>query len=195
MMTRLSLTSFRWLFLLLLLLSSGCAYKLGHGARTLPGGYRQMSIPMFKNRSQETGIEVAFTDAVQAEFIRSKVARVVEDPLAEVRLEGEIVSVSYSPEAKVESGAQGAYLPTGTVIASQYHIAAVVEVRLIRRSDGERLWQGRFDGQQTYSAPQVTLSGVNSVDPLYNLSARRQNIQLMANDMMVEAHNRITENF
>jgi hypothetical protein len=70
-----------------------------------------------------------------------------------------------------------------------------VTVKVVRQADGTELWAGSFSGERTYAAPQVTLAGVNSVDPLYNLSARRQNIDLMANDLMLEAHDRITENF
>ncbi|MNY58066.1 hypothetical protein D3C86_1943590 [compost metagenome] len=68
-------------------------------------------------------------------------------------------------------------------------------MKLVRQADGTELWSGSFSGERTYVAPQVTLAGVNSVNPLYNLSARRQNIDIMANDIMTEAHDRITENF
>lgn len=173
-----------------------CAYRFGQGTRSLPGGYHQMSVPIFKNRSPEPGIEVAFTQALQQEFLRSKVARVVDDPLAEVRVEGEIVSVEYLPEAQRAAGDSNAgYLPQSTVIASKYRVLTVVDVRLIRRSDGESLWTGRFNGEATYSAPFVTLPHVNSVNPLYNLSARRQNFETLAASMMTEVHGRMTENF
>lgn len=174
----------------------GCAYRLGRAYRSLPGGYRQMSIPIFRNRSQEPGVEVAFTQALQQEFLRSQVARLVDDPLAEVRLEGEIVSIQYLPDAKRSAdNFATSNLPEGTVVASQYRILTTVDMRLIRRSDGYRLWEGTFRGERTYAAPLVTASGVNSVNPLYNLSARRQNLDVMAGVMMVEAHSRITENF
>lgn len=176
--------------------ATGCAYHLGAGSRSLPGGYRQMSIPIFKNRSQEVGAEVAFTQALQQEFRRSNVARVVDDPLAEVRIEGEVSAIDYIPESKRTAGsAPGGFLPEGTVIASRYTIQTVVQVSVVRRSDGEKLWAGSFRREKSYEAPLVTLSGVNTVNPLYNLSARRQTIELLANEMMVEAHSRITENF
>jgi hypothetical protein len=175
---------------------SSCAYSLGRGARSMPGGYNQISVPIFKNKSQETGVEVAFTQALQQEFLRSKVARVVDDPLAEVRIEGEIVSISYLPDAKKAAGdSSSGFLPKGTVIASQYRILTVVALTVVRRADNEKIWEGRFNGEGTYVAPQVTLTGVNTVNPLYNLSARRQNLEVMANNMMVEAHSRLTENF
>lgn len=175
---------------------TGCAYRLGGGSGRIAGGYRQVSIPMFKNRSQETGMEVAFTQALHQQFMRSNHMQVVDEPKAEVRVEGEITSITYFPDAKrTANDSSSGYLPDGTVIAAKYNIQAFAHMRVIRRSDGEVLWEGVFKGERPYSAPQVTLSGLNSVDPLYNLSARRQNIEIIADDMMVEAYSRMTENF
>lgn len=178
------------------LFSTGCAYTVGSGARSIPGGYKQISIPVFKNRTQEVGIEVGYTNALIQEFQRSRIARIVDNSLSEVAVMGQIDTIQYIPGAKRVSGDSAApYLPDGTVIAAEYRILLSVTVKLVRQADGTELWSGNFTGERTYAAPQVTLAGVNSVNPLYNLSARRQNIDIMANDMMVEAHDRITENF
>jgi hypothetical protein len=184
------------ILLTFLLISSGCAYHLGSSERTIPGGYKQISVPIFKNRSQETGVEVALTNALIQEFQRSRIARVVDNSLSEVAVVGTIDSIQYLPGAKRTSGDSSApFLPLGTVIASEYRILMTVTVELKRQADGIQLWSGTFSGERTYVAPQVTLAGVNSVNPLYNLSARRQNIETMAGDLMIEAHDRITENF
>ncbi len=175
-------------------LVSGCAYRLGVGTRTIPGGYKQISVPIFKNNTQEAGIEMAFTNALIQEFQRSRIARVVDNSLSEVAVIGQIDNIQYLPGAKRVAG-DSSYLPNGTVIASEYRILLNVTVKVVRQADGTELWSGTFSGERTYAAPQVTLAGVNSVNPLYNLSARRQNIDVMANDIMVEAHDRITENF
>ncbi len=192
-------TGQRFLFLMLLVGTfslASCAYRLGSGTRSLPGGYSRLSVPIFKNKTQETGVEVAYTNALLQEFLRSKVGQVVDEPKAEVRIEGEIASITYTPESPVtpETSA-GLYLPRGTVLASRYRILTDVTLRVVRRSDGEVVWQGSFKGERTYAAPQVHMAGVNSVNPLYNLSARRQNLDVLAQEMMIEAHSRMTENF
>ena len=181
----------------LVMTAGGCAsYHLGSVGRAIPGGYKQISIPVFKNRTQETGVEVSFTNALIKEFQRSKVARIVGDNLSEVKIEGSIDSIEYQPGARKTSGdASAPYMPTGTVIATEYRVLVNATVRIIRQADGLELWSGGFSGEATYAAPQVTLAGVNSVNPLYNLSARRQNIDTVAASMMAEAHDRITENF
>jgi hypothetical protein len=157
----------------------------------MPGGYRQVFIPVFKNYSMEPGIEMDFTSAIRQEFERSRVARVSEPERAEVELVGEIKSVQYVPETPI----QGGTLPTGTVLATAYEIRLEVKITLKRKSDGAVLWTSNFTNSRSYIAPQVTMAGVNTVNPLYNLSARRQNIQIISSAMMAEAHDRMTENF
>ncbi|MBX3018138.1 MAG: LptE family protein [Bdellovibrionaceae bacterium] len=170
---------------------SGCAYRTGGPDRSLPGGYTQIHIPIFKNKTQEVGIEVGFTNALVQEFERSRSARVVSPEYAEAEVEGEIQSVIYQP-----GGIQGGdKFPKGSVLASEYRVLLVVRVALKRKSDNAELWSGSFQGERTYVAPQVLQAGVNTVNPLYNLSARRQNIENMASDLMSEAHDRMSENF
>lgn len=196
MMTRIASLLLRTGLFAALLSAAGCAYRLGAGTRSLPGGYRQMSIPMFKNRSQDVGAEAVFTQALQQEFIRSKVGRIVAEPMAEVRIEGEVVSVDYTASTKLSSGDKSSgLLPDGTVLASRYGVVTKVVVRVIRRSDGEKLWEDTFTNERSYPAPFVTVAGVNTVNPLYNQSARAQNLESVAGEMMSEAHSRITENF
>ncbi len=173
---------------------SGCAYRLGSPDRSLPGGYHQVFIPIFKNKSQEPGIEVAFTNALIQQFERTKIGRVTDAKQAEVVVEGVIESVTYNKSGDLSSDTR-ADLPLGTVFTSQYQILITANIVLKRNSDKAVLWSGNFTGERSYSAPQVTTAGVNTVNPLYNLSARRQNIERKALDMMSEAHDRITENF
>jgi hypothetical protein len=115
--------------------------------------------------------------------------------LADAKIVGQIESVQYLPGGKKTYGDTPGYLPLGTVLATEYRILVTATVRVVRLADNTEVWSGSFNGERTYSAPAVTLAGVNSVNPLYNLSARRQNIDSVANDMMAEAHDRITENF
>ena len=178
---------------------TACAYRIGSPDRSLPGGYRQVFVPIFKNKSMEPGVEVSFTNALIQEFERAKIGRVTEENQAEVIAEGEIESISYTPQAKREyvdeEGKPNNELPVGSVLAAQYQILITTRLTLMRSSDRSVLWSGTFNGETTYIAPQVIAAGINSVNPLYNLSARRQNIDSVANKMMSEAHDRITENF
>lgn len=181
---------------LFLFFLNGCAYHLGNSTRNLPGGYRQLSIPIFENKTLEPGIETYFTSALSQEFYRSKVGKVVSSDQSELKLVGVLTSVVVSPTVKKASGDTAVpYLPNGAVLTTAYKVTVRVSVSVIRQSDQSVIWSGNFDGERSYSAASVSLAGINSVNPLYNLSAKRQNIQLLANDLMAEAHDRITENF
>ncbi len=155
---------------------NACAYRWGNSDRSLLGGYKQVNIPMFKNYSQETGIEVAFTNSLVQEFERSKFARITEPQQAEVVIEGVIKTVIVTGTGKVDAD-KDAGLPTGTVMASAYDVNIVLALTVRRQSDKSVLWQGDFTRGRSYSAPQVKLAIINTVNPLYNLSARRQNIE------------------
>lgn len=169
---------------------NACAYRMGNAGRALPNDYKQVHVPVFKNTTQEPGIELGFTDALIQELERSKIARVTPENIAEGVLVGEVFDVTYQSGAATTRD-----LPTGSVLASEFRILVGVRVTLKRKSDLTPVWSQDFRSERTYVAPQVTAAGINTVNPLYNLSARRQNIQVMALELMSEAHDRLTENF
>lgn len=176
-------------------LSSSCAYKFKATQRQLPGGYQSVAVPIFKNKTHETGIEVAFTNALIQQFHKSQTVHVAEANLADLKAIGIIEQVSYEPQGKKQNGDSGVYLPKGTALASGYRVVVTVLVQLVRQSDQQVLWSSSIHGESSYSAPLVTLATVNTVNPLYNLSARRQTVDALAQDLMTEAHNLMTESF
>jgi len=170
---------------------------MGYQNRSLPGGYSQVSIPVFKNLTHEVGIEAAFTNSLIKQFARSKVAKVAAQSLSPVVLEGRIEKIEYKHGGQIEGKATDSSnnLPERAVLTTEYRIFITTRIVLKRLSDQKVLWQGEFFGEKVYSAPQIGLAVVNSANPLYNVSARRENITLIAQDMMAEAHDRLTENF
>lgn len=178
--------------------SSSCAYRMGSPDRSLPGGYKQIFIPMFRNKSMEPAIEVAFTNALILEFQKAKIGHVVDEKQAEILIDGVIERVDFNRVgAPVTSDPDQSNnkLPIGTVRTSAYEIVIIAEIYLRKTSDNSILWSGRFVGSRSYSAPSIETAVINTVNPLYNQSARRQNIDAKASEMMAEAHDRITENF
>ena len=63
-------------------------YHLGKTERKLPGGYSQVVVPVFTNKTMEPGIEVPFTNALIYEFERARSAKPVESALAEAEVQG-----------------------------------------------------------------------------------------------------------
>jgi TolB-like protein len=180
------------IFSLILLHASGCAYVVGKKDRYLPGDTRQVGIPMFQNQSPEVGIELDFTNALIQEIAKSRMVEVIPSESSEFVLEGNIVSIKYNAAATSD---QLPHLPSGTVLATIYRITADVHLQLRNKAKNQVIWSQNFSGERTYTAPQVATAGINSVNPLYNLSARRQNIRVIAADIMAEARDRLTEKF
>jgi TolB-like protein len=172
-----------------------CAYKLRSTRRQLPGGYQKVAVPMFKNKSQEPGIEVSLTNALIEQFHKSQRAYLMESNLAEVKAMGTIESVAFEAQGPREGGDSSSYLAKGSILATAYRVVMKVSLTLVRQSDQQILWAGSFRGETSYQPAQVTLSTVNTVNPLYNLSARRKSIDGLAGDLMTEAHNKMTESF
>lgn len=177
------------------MLNSCASYRFGTGERTLPPGVKTVAIPQFKNRTMETGVENYFTNAMRDQFHRHPVGRITSPEYADAIIQGTIIGVNYTPGAKQTSGSSGQFLPQQSVLAAEYRVLVTCEVKVIQRSDNKVLWGGTFTGENTYAAPQVTLTGLNTVNPLYNLSARRSNIHTIATQITEEAFNRMTESF
>lgn len=157
-----------------------------------------MAIPVFKNATQQVGIEGFFTNELIRQFNRSQVAKVADKSVAPVVIEGEIQSIQYVHGGQINANKEAENkinLPDNTVLTVEYRVLLKAHVLLRRVSDQQVMWQGDFANERVYTAPQVGLQVINSVNPLYNQSARMEVIELMAQDMMAEAHDRMTENF
>lgn len=173
-------------------LFSACAYHFTALKRHLPGGYDRVAVPMFKNKSFETGIESYFTAAMIEELERDHFAKVTSRDDAQVILEGNIGSVNYGAGAQVDDPA---LVTRDVVLSKEYRIYVSANLKLIRVSDQKILWSGGFSGEKQYPAPQMTIEGLDTSNATYNHSARMDNIKLLARDMMIQAHINMTENF
>lgn len=175
---------------------SGCAYKLSSETDLLPGDVKNIQIPLFKNDSAEVGIETFFTNSLKAEALRSKFVHLKNNESdAEAILQGRIVSVEVVADESVIEAKNTEYLPTETVIATQYRVSATIDLRLLKKGSTEVLWSGSFQQSTNYSAPQITLPVINTSNALYNVSAKRQTLDALSKEMMQAAFDRMIENF
>lgn len=180
---------------------SSCAYRWGFTDRKLPGSYDQVAVPIFENKSEEVGVEVDYTNAFVNRMERSKAAKIVDKNLAPAIVEGSIqtVFVGLGPgvtgSGKISDNKEIPKLPENAVLTTQFNVVVVVKIQLRRVSDQSILWSSTFSGEKSYQGPRIGTAIVNSANALYNQSARRDTIQRLAEEMMTEAHNRMTENF
>ena len=175
-----------------------CAYNLGYRERRLPGGYRTISIPVFQNITKEVGIEAYFTNSLIREFERSQVAKVSDKSKSPVYIEGTISSVTMTANGQTAANSKSAelkYLPKNTVLNTGYRVSVELYLKLIKSSDKKIIWEEKFVNERVFSAAQISVPVINSVNPLYNHNAKHQNITVLANETMREAHDRLTERF
>ena len=156
-----------------------------------------MAIPVFHNLTETVGIEAYFTNALRSEFSRSKVADVQSKNKSSVTIEGQITSIRSTPTAQAQSGKSkdARFLPNDTSLTTEYRMYLTALITLRRNSDKRVIWEGQFTNEKVYSAPQLSVAGVNSANANYHHSKRHSVIADLAEDMMKEAHDRITERF
>lgn len=80
--------------LVLSVLASGCGYRVIAPASSLPGGLRQVHVPLFSNSTGEPGAEAFFTQALRENYLR---AGTLGDADAPGRIDGAILGVASSP--------------------------------------------------------------------------------------------------
>lgn len=185
---------FRLMILLLVNVLCGCGYKFGLAEHALPGGYKQVAIPVFKNSTEDVGIEIPFTNALIRRFARSQVARVIDKESSPLILEGTIVKIDTISGPAV-SNTELQTLPDRAVLTTEYRLVVSTNLILKRKSDEKVIWQGSFSNEKVYAAPRIGKEVLNSANATYNQSARMETIARLAEEMMAEAHDRMTENF
>ncbi len=160
----------------------------------MPGGYSQVAIPVFKNKTDDVGIESYFTDALILRFARSRVARVGDKESSPVAIEGVLGQVrTIAGAGKVQN--ETFPLPDQAVITTYYTLTVTAYLKLKRKSDDRVIWEGSFTTEKNYYAPLLGTAVVNSANATYNHSIRQRTLSLIAEEMMLEAHDRMTENF
>ncbi len=94
-----------WIFVsvlsVLLLAVSGCGYKTGGHAATLPASVHTVAIPAFINQSKTYRVEQVLTAAVVREFVSRTHYRILnqESADADATLRGTVVSTQLTPVA------------------------------------------------------------------------------------------------
>jgi hypothetical protein len=165
----------RRLSLLVLALLAGCGYHLAGRGDALPKGARTVGIEVFRNRTQEYGLEVRLQRAIEDEFRRRGTLDVVPEAEADLVLRGEIASFTSRPVAfsatdeavqyqgiirlgvrLVERGSNRVVNETKSLLATQ-DFGAVSGVVITTSPHFQR---GTLDGRDLINLTNVQLGGV-----------------------------------
>ena len=159
------------IFLIAFSLLTSCGYQWGNRNEALPGRYREIAVPIFRNKTQEVGSEVYFTNAMIEEIVRSNNSITSQDK-AEIVLEGEVSRI----EVRGEGLANVSSLSTPQVavdieLVSSYKVLVDVVIRVRKKSDQKVLFNQHFTGERSFASAQIGKADLNSANPNYNQSA------------------------
>ena len=161
---------------LILAFLAGCGYHFKGKANNLPKDIKSISIPIFKNETTETNIENLFTNALIAQFVRSKEFKITDVDKADAVIYG--VLKSYNNDTLTYAGG-------GKV--SQYRVRIVADVSLVRRKTGEVIWRAKHLSEfENYDA---------STNTIENEANKEKAIRRLAKFMAEIIHDRMLENF
>ena len=178
------------------MLQLSCSYHFGYKEKNLIGGYKRVAVPIFINSTNETGIEVFFTNALVKEIESLRSISVVRRNQAPAYIVGDITNLVIKQESLVSGGSPSHEdLPINSVLSTQQRVELVASLKLIRASDKKVLWTESFKNEKVYASPQLESAILNSANATYNQSARRRQIALIAEEMMSVVSERITEKF
>ncbi len=148
--------------LCLSLLVCGCGYHF-QGARTgLPADIHSIAIPMFANRTLQTGVEAEVTRALTARFTSAAQLAVTDRASADALLSGMVKSIENYP-----IGISGGTIQSAT----QYRFTIVVEMTLMQPSTGKVLWKGQLSEYRIYNVdPSLAATENNKQEAIRQIS-------------------------
>ena len=139
-MAGLQMKSLRWFVLFVFAAAGGCGYQLqGRGTPSEPG-IQAVAIPIFGNRTAQTGIESEVTRALVEKFTSSRRIAVGSRSAADALLIGTVKSFATTSVA----------VTSGTQVTTGYRAALTVEVTFQRTGDGKVLWKEEITEWRNY---------------------------------------------
>lgn len=155
---------------------AACGYNFRGKQNNLPSDVRTIAIPVFDNQTGELRIERVFTDETLFQFTRSQMLRVTSEVQADVILKGAIT--------KVET--EDVSLTRGST-SLQRRIAITVAAQLVRRNNGDILWENR----DLVKSRTFNIVGTIQASEQF----KQQAISELAKDLCQTLHDGVFENF
>ncbi len=112
------------------LVAAGCGYQFQGTGNALPPDVQSVAIPIFRNDSDYEGVEIDFTEALIAQFVRGRQIHVVDDPAdANAVVKGAVRRVQVRAVS---------FSDTDQALEAQ--MTVVLAIALERTRDGKVLW-------------------------------------------------------
>jgi len=154
----------------------GCGYHIMGKGGEFPEGITSLAISPLENTTKEANLSAIFVSALRREFIYRREVEIVTENKADASLQGTITSImtrsiAYDREAR----------------AREYRVTITLDLLLVRRGNGEILWQGNeITGFEEYLA---------STDVIVEEGRKNTAIRKLADDLAEEIYIKIKERF
>jgi outer membrane lipopolysaccharide assembly protein LptE/RlpB len=144
------------------LLLAGCGYQVRGRETNLAPEIHSIAIPIFANRTDQTGIETDVTQALAAKFISTKQLAVTSRNSADVLLTGTVISFSTTPVA----------VTTSTQVSTEYRATVVVEFSFQTLRDGKVLFREMMNEWRNYPVvSDLNVTELNKREAIRRISA------------------------
>lgn len=153
----------RPLFLILLCLFwiSSCGYHWRAEETHLPPQIRSLAIPIFANRTIQTGIETEVSRALVEKFISTKRISVTTQSSADAVLTGVVKSFTTYPVA----------VTTSTQVSTEYRATITVEITFQGQRDGKILFREEMSEWRNYAVlPDLNATEQNKREAIRKIS-------------------------
>ena len=143
-------------------LLAGCGYQVRGRETNLAPEIHSVAIPIFVNRTDQTGIETDVTQALAAKFISTKQLSVTPRNSADVLLTGTVTSFLTAPVA----------VTTSTQISTEYRATVVVEFTFQTVRDGKVVFREVMSEWRNYAVESdLNATELNKRDAIRRISA------------------------
>ena len=160
------------LLLCVLLVLSGCGYKLGEIRPTSMRSVRTLAVPTFKNNTYESRIEVLFADTLVKKLQQDGTYRIVNTAQADAIVNGTIEKIERGSLRSVQSN---------VLATSEFSLIVTARYEVVDQRTGIILMQGTVQGRTSF------FSG-NDLQTL-----ERQALSNAADDLALNLAIRLTE--
>ena len=121
-------------------LLAGCGYHVRGRETNLPPGIHSVAIPIFANRTDQTGIETDVTRALVEKFISTRRLSITTGNSADALLTGSVTSFIITPVAVTSS----------TQVSTEYRATLTLEFTFQGVKDGKVLFREAMNDWRNY---------------------------------------------
>ncbi|MBI4403033.1 MAG: hypothetical protein HY537_02660 [Deltaproteobacteria bacterium] len=128
-----------------------CGYTLRHRLKESFVNEKGIFVPVFDNRTDETGVERVFTNALIRELLSRREVIIADRSQAGLELKGAVERIDQGPTAFTDPGFRG--LQPYRRLPTEMGVTVVLSLSLNDLRTGGRIWSQSFTGFRRVATP------------------------------------------